>query len=176
MPQTLGKYHLGRTIGSGASCKVKIARTDDDNKRYAVKILKADQRLERFIKNEVEILRKLSHPNIVNFVEMGNDTLRKVGKLNKQVDYIVLELAEGGELFDFVCNSGHFSELVARTYFHQMMDALKYMHSAGICHRDLKPENIMLDHNFCMKIADFGFAAPTIGKDKSGQLHTFLGT
>jgi serine/threonine protein kinase len=107
---------------------------------------------------------------------MANDTLKKTGKPNKQVDYIVLELAEGGELFDFVCNSGHFSETVAKTYFIQMMDALKYMHTAGICHRDLKPENIMLDSNFNIKIADFGFAAPTIGKDKSGQLHTLLGT
>ncbi len=98
--------------------------------------------------------------------------MRKAGKPNKQVDYIVLELAEGGELFDFVCNSGRFTEPVARTYFTQMLDALKYMHTAGICHRDLKPENIMLDHNFNIKIADFGFAAPTIGRDKSGQLHT----
>lgn len=57
-----------------------------------------------------------------------------------------------------------------------MIDALKYMHTAGICHRDLKPENIMLDHNFNIKIADFGFAAPIIGRDKSGKLHTQLGT
>ena len=83
MPSTLGKYSLGRTIGSGASCKVKIGETNTDSKRYAIKILKSDERLEQFIKNEVEILRKLSHPNIVNFVEMNNDTMRKAGKPNK---------------------------------------------------------------------------------------------
>lgn len=48
------------------------------------------------------------------------------------------------------------------------MDALKYMHTAGVVHRDLKPENIMLDVNFNLKIADFGFAAPTNGRDNSG--------
>jgi len=42
-----------------------------------------------------------------------------------------------------------------------MMDALKYSHDRGICHRDLKPENIMLDKNYNVKVADFGFAAPT---------------
>lgn len=52
------------------------------------------------------------------------------------------------------------------------MDALKYMHTGGVCHRDLKPENIMLDSGFNLKIADFGFAAPTAGRDKSGMLHT----
>lgn len=80
---------------------------------------------------------------------------------NKEVEYIVLELVQGGELFDFVANSGRFSENVARFYFAQLMGALSYMHTAGACHRDLKPENIMLDSEFNLKVADFGFAAPT---------------
>lgn len=50
------------------------------------------------------------------------------------------------------------------------------MHANGVCHRDLKPENIMLDEKFNLKVADFGFAAPTAGRDKSGMLHTQLGT
>lgn len=48
---------------------------------------------------------------------MGTDTLKKA-KTSKVVDYIVLELAQGGELFDFVANSGRFKEKVARTYYH----------------------------------------------------------
>jgi serine/threonine protein kinase len=50
------------------------------------------------------------------------------------------------------------------------------MHDSGICHRDLKPENILLDKNFNLKIADFGFAAPTIGRDGSGKLISRVGT
>lgn len=107
---------------------------------------------------------------------MGNDTLHHPKKEKKVVNYIVLELAQGGELFDFVANSGRFNEKVARTYFHQLIDALKYLHSAGTAHRDLKPENIMLDQNFNLKVADFGFAAPTKGRDNSGLLRTQLGT
>ena len=57
-----------------------------------------------------------------------------------------------------------------------MLSALHYMHSKGIAHRDLKPENILLDENYNVKIADFGFAAPTRGRDDSGMLNTVLGT
>jgi len=67
---------------------------------------------------EVDVLKKLNHENIVNFIEMGNDTLHHPKKEKKVVNYIVLELAQGGELFDFVANSGRFNEKVARTYFH----------------------------------------------------------
>jgi serine/threonine protein kinase len=88
----------------------------------------------------------------------------------------VLELASGGELFDFIANSGRFEEPIARYYFKQFMEGLDYCHNMGIAHRDLKPENILLDSQFNIKIADFGFAAPVEGKDGSGNLTTKLGT
>lgn len=93
-------------------------------------------------------------------------------KSDKTVDYLVLELVNGGDLFDYIANSGRFSEDVARYYFTQFMDALDYMHKNNSCHRDLKPENIMLDSEFNLKVADFGFAAPVSGRDGSGFLAT----
>jgi serine/threonine protein kinase len=80
----------------------------------------------------------------------------------------VLEYVGGGELFDFVADTGKFSEKVARTYFHQMMNGLHYLHQKGYAHRDIKPENILL--------SDFGFSCQLKGKDNSGILHTKLGT
>lgn len=88
----------------------------------------------------------------------------------------MLEYVGGGELFDYVAETGKFSEKVARTYFHQMMNGLYYLHQKGFAHRDIKPENILLSQAFLLKIADFGFSAALRGKDGSGVLKTKLGT
>ena len=89
----------------------------------------------------------------------------------------MLELADGGELFDFIALGGQFSEPVARLYSHQLLTALRYMHENGISHRDLKPENLLLNGTtYELKIADFGFAGPIEGRDGSGLLSTKVGT
>lgn len=85
---------------------------------------------------------------------------------------MVFELVSGGELFDFVSLGGAFSEPVARLYSMKMFETLDFMHKQGICHRDLKPENLMLDKDYNLKIADFGFAAPIAGRDGKGKLKT----
>jgi serine/threonine protein kinase len=75
-----------------------------------------------------------------------------------EVILVVLELATGGELFDFLAFTGNFEESMARTYFHQLINGVGYCHSKGIAHRDLKPENLLLSSNFTLKLADFGFS------------------
>ena len=85
-------------------------------------------------------------------------------------------MASGGELFDFISHSGPFSEPLARYYMHQALEGLDYCHAQGVAHRDLKPENLLLDNNFVLKLADFGFAGPLAGRDGSGYLATKLGT
>ena len=90
--------------------------------------------------------------------------------------YLVYEKAEGGELMDYLLITGAFSEPLARHYFKQLMQGLDYCHMNGVAHRDLKPDNLLLDGNFNLKIADFGFAAPFLGRDGSGNLNTKCGT
>lgn len=72
----------------------------------------------------------------------------------------MLELVGGGELFDLVALGGKLEEKYARFYMKQLVEGLNYLHNSGVVHRDLKPENLMLDTDFNLKIADFGFAAP----------------
>ena len=109
-------------------------------------------------------------------VEFGQAPYTKTGSPDREVSYIVLDLAKGGEVFDFVSAGGPFSEDMARHFFKATLEGLDYCHSMGIAHRDLKPENLLLDHNYTLKIADFGFAGPLQGRDGSGYLHTVIGT
>ena len=112
----------------------------------------------------------------MRLVEVGEGEQSNPKKGRKNVKFICLELVGGGELFDFVALGGRLSEATARYFFKQLLDGLGFMHGQGIAHRDLKPENLMLDKDFTLKIADFGFAAPVQGRDASGMLQTQLGT
>ena len=118
----------------------------------------------------------MQHPNIVRFVEVSTGKQINPKKGEKTVNFIVLELVGGGELFDFAAPGGRLTEAQARYFFRQLLGGLDFMHKQGIAHRDLKPENLMLDRDYNLKIADFGFAAQISGRDGSGFLHSQLGT
>lgn len=89
---------------------------------------------------------------------------------------MVLDYVQGGCLLDFVRKQGRFDERFCRYYLKQILQALHYIHSQGFAHRDIKPQNILIDGNYNIKIADFGFAAPIEGRDGSGLLKTKKGT
>eukprot|EP01022_Parablepharisma_sp_SALTPOND_P002697 TRINITY_DN110_c0_g1_i1.p3 TRINITY_DN110_c0_g1~~TRINITY_DN110_c0_g1_i1.p3 ORF type:complete len:372 (-),score=43.99 TRINITY_DN110_c0_g1_i1:2968-4083(-) len=73
--------------------------------------------------------------------------------------YLIMELAENGELYDYLEICGPLNEKIARFYFWQIMDAVENLHEKGIIHRDIKPQNILLGENFEAKLADFGLAS-----------------
>lgn len=110
---SLENLRIGKTIGSGASCKVKVAK-DSNGNEYAMKILKGNKRFKRFIQAEVETLSMIKHPNIVNLIEHGEGL---EGDSMKSFQYILLELVNGGSLFDYVAQGGRFDEKFARHYF-----------------------------------------------------------
>lgn len=182
MPTTLGKYTLLRTLGTGANSKVKLAVDPETKAYYAIKILKKgnpnlDAKFLELVMTVVETMSHLSHPNILNMVEYSKQgVVKKSDGKSEEVIYIVLELAQGGELFDYVAQTGRYEENIARFYFNQMLEGLDYVHKRGVTHRDLKPENLLYDGYFNLKIADFGFAAPLMGRDGSGYQKTKLGT
>lgn len=135
-----------------------------------------DPETQKLVLTEVQALKDLAgHENILAIRETGKAIYETKGK-QKEVSYIALDLASGGELFDFVAQTGRFEEPLARYYFKEFMNGLSFVHDKGYTHRDLKPENLMMDSQFTLKIADFGFAGPVEGRDGQGTLSTNLGT
>lgn len=180
MPYQIDNYTVYKTLGSGAQAKVKLCK-NASGESFAMKVFDKSNPLNtaeqlNVLKTEVEVYRALKHPNIISlidFQENGVKTRSNGQKVN--VAYMVMELVTGGDLYDYVALRP-FSPEICRFYVKQMLKTLHFMHSAGVVHRDLKPENILLDSNYNLKIADFGFAAPIQGRDRSGYLKTQLGT
>ena len=148
----VGKYELGRVLGSGAFSSVKLGM-DESGRQVAVKVIEKEQvireKLEEQLKLEISVMRSLNHPNIVRLF----DVLQTSNNI-----YIILELVTGGELFDRIVSARRFNEPTARRYFQQLIVALQFCHAQGIAHRDLKPENLLLSDTDTIKITDFGLA------------------
>lgn len=123
MAAILNNYELFETLGKGGYSKVKLGRHMETHNLYAIKLIKKvspriDMKNLEMILTEVNMLTKVQHPNIVNVIEFGNDgVVKKVNKKDLLVSYVVLELAQGGELFDYISKTGKFTELVARYFF-----------------------------------------------------------
>lgn len=167
---------------------MKIADASDGG-RYAIKYMNKEdaENQEEFdlslfltlMNNEVGKLKDLPpHENIINLVEYNWDGVcKRSSGSEKEVLYVVLELAEGGDLFDYIFTVGKgFPENVARLYFKQLVSALEFMHYHNVVHRDLKLENLLLDSNFNLKIADFGLSTSVETTYSDGVMHTRVGT
>jgi calcium/calmodulin-dependent protein kinase I len=148
------RYKVGKLLGTGNFAEVKLATKRDTNKRVAVKIIDKTrvEGKEGMLESELNIMKKAQHPNIVGLLD-DFDTVDKL--------YLVLELVEGGELFDRIVNKGSFTERDASRITRQMSSAVGYLHSLDIVHRDLKPENLLFrteDPDSDIMVADFGLS------------------
>ncbi|OHT01316.1 CAMK family protein kinase [Tritrichomonas foetus] len=169
MPKTVGDYKILRTLGEGAFSKVKQAVNTKNNQVYAMKIidnnLVKQNNMENQLKREIKVMSQMDHPGLIK--------LHAVMHSSKNI-FLVLDLAEGGELFNKLAQDGPLPESIARSYFQQLIDALDYMHSRNAIHRDLKPENLLLDAEGKLKIADFGLSI--MAQSSDDLLKTRCGT
>lgn len=152
-PITFFGYILDKTIGSGAYAKVKEGRSIKDDCSVAVKIINREKAgedvIEKFTKREIEIMRSLEHPNVVSTHEVV---------MNEKFIFIVMDLAEVGDLLDFVIARQYLNEEMAQHFFYDLVAGMQYIHTNGYAHRDLKCENLLIDKNYNLKISDFGFS------------------
>ena len=71
---------------------------------------------------------------------------------------MIMEHANGGELFDFIVRNTRLNEAQAAKFYWELISGIEYLHKSGVCHRDLKPENLLLDYDNTLKIVDFGLS------------------
>ncbi|OMJ90666.1 hypothetical protein SteCoe_6946 [Stentor coeruleus] len=149
------KYIIGNKLGSGAFGFVRVGTHKTSGQKRAIKTIQKesitkDMKEHSQFFNEVDILIKADHPNIVKLYEWYED---------EKYIHLVTEFVSGGELFDFIIKSRMLSEPIAAHFMKQILSAVAYCHANSIVHRDLKPENLLLEKDSAdslLKIIDFG--------------------
>uniref|UniRef100_A0A8C5GT17 Serine/threonine-protein kinase DCLK2 n=1 Tax=Gouania willdenowi TaxID=441366 RepID=A0A8C5GT17_GOUWI len=162
------RYKVGRMLGDGNFAVVHECVEHSTGREYALKIINKGKcrGKEHMIQNEVAILRRVKHPNIVLLIEEV-DTYNEL--------YLVMELVKGGDLFDAITSANRYTERDASGMLYNLANAIKYLHSLNIVHRDIKPENLLVyehaDGSKSLKLGDFGLATVV-----DGPLYTVCGT
>lgn len=164
------RYEIVGKIGTGGMADVYKGKDHKLNRYVAIKVLKPEFREDtKFIKKfqtEAQSAAGLTHPNIVNVFDVGND---------EGVYYIVMELIEGITLKDYISKKGKLSIKEATSIAIQVSMGLEAAHSHGIVHRDVKPQNIIISTDGKVKVTDFGIAraasSNTISSNVMGSVH-----
>lgn len=166
------RYILLEKVGDGGMALVYKARCELLNRYVAVKMLRpeytSDEDFVKKFKSESQAVASLSHPNIVNIFDVGNED---------GLSYIVMEYVEGINLKDYIKSNGKMDYKEALKIIKQIAKALEHAHKNGVVHRDIKPHNILIANNGDVKVADFGIAKATTGstvtntKSVMGSVH-----
>ena len=164
------RYEILGKIGTGGMADVYKAKDHKLNRFVAVKVLKPEFREDttfiRKFKSEAQAAAVLTHPNIVNVFDVGDDN---------GVYYIVMELIEGITLKEYISKKGKLSVKEATSIAIQVSMGLEAAHSHGIVHRDVKPQNIIISMDGKVKVTDFGIAraasSNTISSNVMGSVH-----
>ena len=148
-------YETIKTLGEGTFAKVHLVKNKLNGFVRAMKEIKReeeDDEKEENIINEINILMKLDHPNIVKIFEFY---------VSERAYYLITEYCPGGSLFEFIQkNKGPFTEIQASYIMNQLLLVVNYCHKMKVIHRDIKPENILINKNdngfVSIKVCDFG--------------------
>ncbi|GKX31694.1 serine/threonine protein kinase [Vallitalea longa] len=167
-----GRYEIIEKIGSGGMSIVYKAKCNKLERFVAIKVLRdefcSDEEFVRRFKVEAQSAASLSHHNIVNIYDVGND---------KNIYYIVMELLEGITLKEYIKSNAPLSDAETIKISASIASALEHAHENHIIHRDIKPQNIILTKDGIAKVADFGIARVTTDKtivaptNASGSVH-----
>ena len=150
-PEFQHTFVLQSVLGRGKYTVYHAKGISFDNS-FALKVFSKNTNGKNHYAREKKILSQLNHKNVISYVPIIDHSL--------QYDLLATEYTPNGDFFDFVTQGGMRNEKLVRTYFHQLIEGLEYLHSKGIAHLDLKVENLLLDKEYSLKILDFDQAQP----------------
>ena len=164
------RYEILETVGSGGMSIVYKARCHKLNRFVAIKVLKQefsdDKNFVSKFRIEAQSAAGLSHPNIVNVYDVGEDD---------GIYYIVMELVEGITLKEYIRNNGRLPVERAINFAEQIASGIEVAHENHTIHRDIKPQNIIVSNNGTLKVTDFGIAraatSNTVASNAMGSVH-----
>ena len=149
-----GRYQINGFIGEGGMSRVWRALDQNTGKNVAVKVLleeySEDENFIRRFDREAQAASRMSHPNIVNLLDVGVE--------EDGTRYLVMEYVQGKTLKRFIQESGALRPEIAAQIIIRVLAALQHAHQNGVVHRDIKPQNILIDKEGTVKVADFGIA------------------
>ena len=152
----IGPFILGKQIGAGGMGIVYMATYVENGKEVALKVLppglSGDAKMLKRFEREIDILKRLTHPNIVKYYGGGTHQGQR---------WYAMELVDGGSLQDILKKKKRLSWDQAIQVGRQLCAALEVAHNAGIIHRDLKPANLFVTKKGKIKLGDFGIARDT---------------
>ena len=164
------RYEIIKTIGEGGMANVYLANDTILDRKVAIKVLRGDlsndEKFIRRFKREALSVSNLSHPNIVEVYDVGEED----GNY-----YIVMEYIEGKTLKQLLQKRGALTLNEVIDIMTQLTDGLAHAHEAYIIHRDIKPQNIMIEDNGLVKITDFGIAV-ALNSTQLTQTNSVMGS
>ncbi len=168
--RTVGDYTVERLIGEGAFAWVFRGRRTDNGAVAALKVLRprfaGDPQFETRFRNEFEVARDLSHPNIVRILDVGRDG---------EITYYAMDYYPES-LGDRLERSGPLSEQETVDLASSVAQGLAYAHEQGVVHRDIKVDNILLAEDGRAVVADFGIARAVSGYVSATGQNMTIGT
>lgn len=169
-----GKYRLVRLIRAGHTCNVWEAVKEDDGLRYALKLLKPEERSNKaeiaILRHELEVAKDFKHPNIIRMYEFNTEL---------DIPYLVMELFNADNLKIMLRQGSERLFPIVKEIVGQAAEGLYYFHERGWIHRDIKPDNFLVSETGVVKLIDFAISIkPVTGfaKFTSGWFGQVQGT
>ncbi len=165
-----GRYEILKSIGEGGMANVYVGYDTILNRKVAIKILRGDlandEKFVRRFQREALSASSLSHPNIVEMYDVGEDD---------GIYYIIMEYIEGKTLKQLIKKRGSITLSEAIDIMLQLTDGIAQAHDSYIIHRDLKPQNVMIKEDGTVKITDFGIAV-ALNSTQLTQTNSVMGS